>query len=100
MTMKKMSCKLNKPDGSICGISIDFDTETRKAFVAATGEPHIHERTKKTEWTKKEFKPVEKDLIISALSSRVDELEKNQEKQWETIKALVKELSFRKGTEL
>ena len=87
-----------------CETMIDYDGDVKKAFLQGTEEVHTCQNIPKggfpKKWTKKEYKPIQNDLTTAATNSRLDELEKEVEKHSEAIRALVKEVSFKKGNEV
>ncbi len=91
--MVNMNCKW-------CGIAIDYDPDSKTAKVVASGQQH--ECAKKPQqwkknWTKKEFKPKEDEMVIKAIQSEIQILKETVNKHDEAIRALVKEMSFKKA---
>ena len=81
-----MKCKLKMPDGSDCGVQIDYDPDTKTAK-NMDGSAHSH--PKKKFWANKKAIPIETELEIVA---RIATLEETVSKQGEAIKALVLQL--------
>jgi len=97
--MTEMECKF-------CGIHIDYNKDTKTATEVQTGNKHNCPNLNKDKpkgfpdkWVKKEFKNVDIDLEKNAMNSRIEKLEKMLATHDEAIRALVKEISFKKGTE-
>ena len=99
--MTLMQCKF-------CPKEIDYVKEEKVAY-EADGSKHDCPGLKKDpnkpkgfpkKWTKKEFKPIDNDLEMAALKSDIAVLKEEVAKHDDSIRALVHELSFKKGTEL
>ena len=96
--MTLMQCKF-------CPKEIDYIKEEKVAY-EADGSKHICPGLKDKpkgfpkKWTKKEFKPIDNDLEMAALKSDIAVLKEDVAKHDDAIRALVHELSFKKGTEV
>jgi len=81
--MTQMNCKLKNSDGSVCGIPIDYNPDTKKA-TSLDGSPHLHERKKF--FTSKKAMPIETELEVMA---KVTGLEERLSKVESIVEALV-----------
>ena len=85
--MTRMNCIIKKPDGTECGVEIDYDRSTKKAK-NLDGTDHFH--PKKKNFSSGKARPIESDLEllgkISSVEARLDTLE-------QAVKALVQELN-------
>jgi len=91
-----------------CGKPIDYEkTRNPRAFDSGTNNKHQCEKFNDEKpkgfpkkWTKKEFKPIDNDLEMAAVKSDIAVLKEEVAKHDDAIRALVHELSFKKGTEV
>lgn len=100
--MGQMNCKG-------CNNQINYVKEEKKAY-NPDGSEHKCQEFKKLfadkpkgfpqKWTKKEFKPIEGELEMAAIKERIMGLESLVEKHDDAIRALVKEVSFKTGSEV
>jgi len=96
--MTQMQCKF-------CPKEIDYIKEEKTAY-EADGSKHICPGLKDKpkgfpkKWVKKEFKPIDNDLEMAGVKLDIVVLKETIAKHDDAIRALVQELSFKKGTEV
>jgi hypothetical protein len=97
MARRNMKCKW-------CETMIDYDGDVKKAYLEGTDDVHSCQNIPKggfpKKWTKKEYKPQGENLQLLAIQSEIDAIKEEQAKQGDAIRALVKEVSFKKGSEV
>ena len=96
-----MQCKF-------CPAEIDYIKEEKTAY-EENGNKHDCPGLKKdpnkpkgfpNKWTKKEYKPIEKDLELESIKAELKDLKELVAKHDEVIRAHTQELDFKKGTEM
>ncbi len=94
---KEMNCII-KENGKECGKPITYNKEEKKAF-NLDGSPHIHEKKPYPKnWSKKAFNDttnLQYDAVLKELALVKDDVESLKE----AVRALVAEVSFKKGTD-
>jgi hypothetical protein len=86
--MTQMDCKLKKEDGSVCGVRIDYNPDTKKAF-NLDNSPHLH--AKKKFFTSKKAVPIETEL---ELLGRITTIEEQVAKLDTAVQAIVAQLKL------